>query len=644
MQRAYSLLDIKSIDDDLGVIEGIATTPSTDRMGDIVESAGAEFLLPLPLLWQHDNHQPIGHVTAAKVTKAGIAIKATIARGVSPRIDEAWSLIRAGLVRGLSIGFKALETAQIEGTFGIRFIKWSWLELSAVTIPANQDASVTVIRSLDAEHLPALGDEPALPVNTPGATGTRVVTVKTVTRGAPMTVSDQIKGFEATRQAKAAELDAIQNKAAGEGRTKDASERESFDTLKTEIANIDAELKDLRDLDVMHKASAQPVAGDTVKAASDARGGSVITVRDVPLPPGIGLARAAKVRVVAALDNRYVLDVAKEMYPSHAALHGHFTKGAVPGGTTTETTWASPLVYADNLASEFVEYLRPMTILGKLALRRIPFNVRYPTQISDGTGYWVGQGQPKPLTSFGFSSGSLGIAKVAAISVITEELARLSSPSAEALVRDSLAAVIQERLDIDFIDPAQAAVANVNPASVTNGLVALSSAGPTADNVRTDLINILSTFAESNVNPGSLALVMPNTLAIALSILTNSLGQPEFPTMTPTGGTLFGIPVVTSQYAANASGAGNLVIAINQSDVFLADDGGVRLDASRETSLQMLDNPTNASSTGAPTTMVSMFQTNSIALRAERFINWAKRRSTAVVYMDDVNWGSVGSP
>ena len=45
-----------------------------------------------------------------------------------------------------------------------------------------------------------------------------------------------------------------------------------------------------------------------------------------------------------------------------------------------------------------------------------------------------------------------------------------------------------------------------------------------------------------------------------------------------------------------------------------------------------------------PTTMVSMWQTNSIALRAERFINWDKRRDEAVVYMDDVNWGSVGSP
>jgi hypothetical protein len=78
--------------------------------------------------------------------------------------------------------------------------------------------------------------------------------------------------------------------------------------------------------------------------------------------------------------------------------------------------------------------------------------------------------------------------------------------------------------------------------------------------------------------------------------------------------------------------------------VFLADDGQVTVDASREASIQMLDNPTNDSGVPTPTTVVSMYPTDSIALRAHRFINWKKRRSAAVAYMDDVNWGSIGSP
>jgi hypothetical protein len=194
------------------------------------------------------------------------------------------------------------------------------------------------------------------------------------------------------------------------------------------------------------------------------------------------------------------------------------------------------------------------------------------------------------------------------------------------------------------VDPAEAGSANVQPASITNGLTALTSAGTSADNARTDIQNLLEQFILNNVNPTSLVLIMPNTLALALSIQVNSLGQPEFPGLTMNGGTLQGIPVITSQYAANASGAGNLVIAVNASDVFLADDGQVTVDMSTEASVQMSDAPTNDAATGTGQSLVSMWQTNSIALRAERQINWAKRRSSAVSYMDDVNWGSIGSP
>ena len=37
MKRAYSVLDIKSFDEDQRIIRGIATTPQTDLQDDIVE-------------------------------------------------------------------------------------------------------------------------------------------------------------------------------------------------------------------------------------------------------------------------------------------------------------------------------------------------------------------------------------------------------------------------------------------------------------------------------------------------------------------------------------------------------------------------------------------------------------------------------
>jgi uncharacterized protein len=154
-RRAFSLLHVKAADDDAFTIEGIASTPTPDRMGDIVDPLGAKFKLPMPLLWQHDASKPVGHVTFAKPSKDGIPFKASIlppsdftSTTLRERATEAWESIKTGLVRTVSIGFSALEYSLLkEG--GIHFKEWEWLELSLVTIPAQQDAIITTIKTFD---------------------------------------------------------------------------------------------------------------------------------------------------------------------------------------------------------------------------------------------------------------------------------------------------------------------------------------------------------------------------------------------------------------------------------------------------------------------------------------------------------------
>lgn len=165
MNRAYSILDIRSMseEDDERVIEGIASTPTPDRMGDIVEPMGAKFALPMPLLWQHNHDEPIGQVEFAEPTKDGIPFKARIANPaeftsetVKARLLEAWESIKSGLVRAVSIGFRPLEYSFLDGG-GIRFSAWEWLELSAVTVPAQAEATINTIKSIDARLRTAAG-------------------------------------------------------------------------------------------------------------------------------------------------------------------------------------------------------------------------------------------------------------------------------------------------------------------------------------------------------------------------------------------------------------------------------------------------------------------------------------------------------
>lgn len=185
LRRAYSVFEIKSADEETRTVAGIATTPSPDRMGDIVEPKGAQFSLPLPLLWQHDSRQPVGHVVEAKVSDAGIEVRAQLVKIDEPgrlkdRVDEAWQSLKTGLVRGLSIGFKSLEAARIGDTWSERFLKWDWLELSLVTIPANAEATITGIKSADSLIRRAASGAPEpLPVvrlakSSPGASGLQV--------------------------------------------------------------------------------------------------------------------------------------------------------------------------------------------------------------------------------------------------------------------------------------------------------------------------------------------------------------------------------------------------------------------------------------------------------------------------------------
>lgn len=264
--------------------------------------------------------------------------------------------------------------------------------------------------------------------------------------------------------------------------------------------------------------------------------------------------------------------------------------------------------------------------------------MRIAGQTSGGSAGWVGEGAPKPLTAFDFNATELRWAKVAAISVLTNELIRFSSPSAERLVRDALAAAVNERLDIDFVNPAKAAVANVSPASITNGATAIPSSGNDADAIRADLKALWAPFIAARNPPRSAVYIMDSTTALALSLMLNPLGQLEFPGITMNGGTFNGVPVIVSDYLPVTSDGG-IVVLVNASDIWLADDGQVTVDASQEASLQMLDNPTNNSASGTPTTMVSMFQTNSTAFRAERYINWARRRASGVAYLTGVSWG-----
>lgn len=649
LQRAYSVLSLKSAseseDGKTRKLSGIASTPSTDRMGDIVEPKGAEFKLPLPLLWQHDSRQPIGWVTSAKVTGAGIEIAAEIATvqedgALKSRIDEAWQSIKLGLVKGLSIGFQALETAAIEGTWGVRFIKWAWLELSAVTIPANAEASITSVKAADLAAIRAAtgaasgprvvrlkdGGEARQPLRLPGATGHA-----NSPQGAPdVKITEQLAAFDARRKSAVGRMGEIMEKAGEEGRSLDETEQQEYDGLGADVAQIDGHIGRLKQHEQFMLANAKPVTPDTAAPAGTSvqLGNGPISVQR-NLPKGTAFTRYAMALAVSK-GNLWQAEKLSAQWKDTPEV-GLVLRAAADAGTTSDTTWAAPLVQYQDMVGEFIELLRNATIIGRLnSVRRVPFNVRIPRQTSGSTGSFVGEGSPTPVRELAFDNVTLPWAKASAIIVITAELARLSQPSAEALVRTDLINGIAEFLDKRLVDPAYPGVANTSPASLTNGVTARQASGATLAAIDADVKYIMQQYVSANLGLSSGIWVMSPTLAITLSMLRTNQDTPAFPGMTLNGGTFYGLPAITSNSVAPSGSPGDQhLILINQNEVLLADDGQMMIDASMEASLQM----DNAPSAGAQS-LVSLWQNGLMGVKVDRWIYWTKRRSQAVQFID----------
>jgi HK97 family phage major capsid protein/HK97 family phage prohead protease len=659
--RAYSVLDVKAIKEDQRVIEGIATTPSTDRMGDIIEPLGIEFENPMPLLWQHDRKEPIGHATFAKATKDGIRFRARIAQTDEPgklkdRLDEAWQSIKIGLVKAVSIGFRPIEFSFMDKG-GIHFTKTEVLELSIVTIPANSSASITAIKAIDAasrdqddfdvEELRKLHDAKqaasgtkqsvTIPAGVTASKATTVVKAKAMKK----TIQEQLSSYEATRQAKAARMSEIMEKAADENVTLDEAQSEEYDGLEADIKQIDSHLVRLRRQEEYNKSAAVVVEKvDDAQKASAARAGNghaVVSVRP-NVPKEMGMVRYMIALAKTGGNHFAAADLARSLWPDHREVEISL-RTAVNPGTTTDSTWAGPLVVYQNLQNEFAEYLRPLTIIGRInGFRRVPFKIKIPRATGGTTVNWVGEGRVKPVTSMLFDTITMEFYKIAGIVPVTNELIRFSNPSAEAIIRDDLARAIVAFMDQQFVDPSKAAN-DVSPASITNGVSAITPTGTTAAALRADVKSLMGEFFEASLSMAGGTWIMTQSQATAISLMQTSLGTPEFPGLTPTGGTFLGFPVVASENIPATGGSpvdGYPMIFLVASEIALADDGGVSIDVSREAALQMETTPDSPAT--ASTTLVSLWQHDMTAIKAERFCNWKKIRDASVQYIQNAKY------
>ena len=340
-----------------------------------------------------------------------------------------------------------------------------------------------------------------------------------------------------------------------------------------------------------------------------------VRIAITPLPPGASFARLLK--SLPHGPEFAAAQFADTPVVAHAvtALQTRTTKNLVPGMTSTNTDLAA-LGIAD---PQFALLLGGQSAFeaARSRMREVPFDIPVPRESDSGTGGgWIEEGHAAPVIKGGlFDTVRFPPVRIGGLFALTEEVVRRKGT--EVLVRDA-ALGTQGRIEsFNFLSPSVAAAGRA-PASITHGATEIAWTG--------DAASVLGLMLASISTAGRGLAWIGRPLDFALLAARwfggNATGLPA---------SLLGVPVI----AAPNAPAGLVVLADLAEVAYAATT--IEVDVSDEATIEMSDTPTNSIASGSPeapvaTTMVNLFQCNSVGYLIQRFANWSVVRDGAVAW------------
>lgn len=149
-------LELKKEPDEDGSFEGYASVFGVVDQGmDVVERGAFRKSLgsgrKVKMLWQHDVQQPIGVWDMIEENERGLYVKGRLSKDVG-KGREAMALLRMGALDSMSIGYRTIEAVPEAGGRVRKLIELDLFEVSLVTFPMNEDATVTDVKSIRTER------------------------------------------------------------------------------------------------------------------------------------------------------------------------------------------------------------------------------------------------------------------------------------------------------------------------------------------------------------------------------------------------------------------------------------------------------------------------------------------------------------
>ena len=157
MQKIFNLTStfksVEANEDGSVNIKGYASTNDTDRAGDVIdkeawEKGGLDNFGNNPIiLFNHDYNRPIGRATGLETDDRGLKLTANISKSAG----DVTNLVKEGILRAFSVGFRVKDADYIEETDGLKISDAELFEISVVSVPANQAATFSVAKSFDTQ-------------------------------------------------------------------------------------------------------------------------------------------------------------------------------------------------------------------------------------------------------------------------------------------------------------------------------------------------------------------------------------------------------------------------------------------------------------------------------------------------------------
>jgi hypothetical protein len=310
--------------------------------------------------------------------------------------------------------------------------------------------------------------------------------------------------------------------------------------------------------------------------------------------------------------------------PREPDFYENVQKAAVAAATTTDATWASPLVALGSLVNGFLESLRFTSLLDDLAVDMRPWQPGTKFAISSATAagassldaVWKSVGKPE------WDLDTVVPSKAHALVVVTNQL--LFS----ALAGNAIASELRRAVSV-------ASDAVVVPI-LTHGLSSI----PCSGDARSDFaaaLDAMDLSADSRLH-----CYMPSKTLKQLCLRGEGHDGPAtFPDLTFSGGSISGMGILPVDALADQNDTATLgdAILIVDANQVVGFAGSLIPDVTTEADIWMDDTAGGK----AGQSMVSLFQTSSTGLRLERWFSVNRPRAKSVSVISNAHYSS-GSP